>query len=120
MAKDSVLMNSRSFQVWQSNNSLQRQLKQILQPCGLSYVQYVLLSVLVYDLNKRAFNQAQLCERAGTDKNMTSAVLRSLEKKKLIFRRKGIIDGRAISLRPTARGEIVIDQATKAVAKADC
>lgn len=119
MAKQSVLHQSPTFCLWQSNNNRQREFKQVLSGLGLTYVEYVVLVALVVDMNKRAMNQQQLIKHIKADKTMVSQVLRSLEKKRLVSRRKGIVDGRAISVHVTSHGINLTNEAVKATTAAD-
>lgn len=119
MPRQSILQSSSTFYLWQANNNRQRELRQLLSEVGLTYVEYVVLVALVVDMNKRAMNQQQLIRHIKVDKTMASQVLRSLEKKQLVSRRKGIMDGRAISLHVTSRGINLANKAVEAVATAD-
>ncbi len=116
MRKETNLHKSAHYLIWQLNNDWQRQLRACLRPYGLTYVEFILLTALIKDMNKRAVNHEHLIMYSHTPKSMTSKVLRSLEAKQLIWRRKGIIDGRAISLRATNRAVLLFEDATKAVA----
>lgn len=103
------------FQMWRRNNLIQAMLKACLDEFGLTYVQYLALACLVFDLNKRAMNQKQLAKTLAIDEMTASQVIRILERKGFLTRTKGIIDGRAVSIRATAKGAKTAMLAQKAV-----
>ena len=63
--------------------------------------------------------QIQLANQAKTDIMMTSQVLRTLEKKKLILRTPHTTDSRAKSITLTEEGLVLVTKAAKIVEQAD-
>lgn len=105
----------QSFRLWQANNKVQGLLRPCLGELELTYVQYMVLASLAFDMNKRAINQKQLARTLDIDLTMASQVIRKLEQNRFLVRTRGIIDGRAVSLRITAKGMNLAIRAQKAV-----
>lgn len=104
------------FLLWQAANLWQREQNKALKDIGLTHVQFMLL-YHIFHLEKKLIDvsQSQLAEIANADTMMTSQVVRSLEKKGLVFRQKSAHDSRALELQTTNKGRIVILQALKVV-----
>lgn len=110
---------SPGFLLWQVSNQWQAKQRQALATYGLTHVQFVLLASLVWAMGETTMTQKQLALHAKTDVMMTSQVVRTLEKKKLLVRKASLIDGRALTLTPTKQGIDVVDQALQAVEAVD-
>lgn len=104
--------NNAGFLLWQVSNLWQRSIRERLEPLGLTYVQYLLLSGLTW-LRERedSVNQARLAQFCKTDPMMTSQVLRALERAGLIRRRRDDADNRARALDVTRAGIATLNKA---------
>jgi DNA-binding MarR family transcriptional regulator len=109
------------YLLWQVVNRWQRGQKKALRPFGLTPVQFLLLSGL-NDLGASddgAVTQTVLARHCRTDPMMTSQVLRTLEKQRLVERRTHDGDGRAVALVITSGGRALVRRAVDAVAETD-
>jgi len=120
------LERSPGYQLWLATNAFQRIVRRTLEPLHLTHVQLVLISAI--DMLHReselcgeecyrhikapdsdlCVTQSVVARFAGTDENMTSQVIRSLEQRGLIERREHPTDARArcLSLTPSG-GELL-------------
>jgi DNA-binding MarR family transcriptional regulator len=111
---------SPGFLLWHATLRWQRDVAAALAPLQLTHVQFVLLASTWW-LNEHGQrpNQIALAAFAGTDVKMTSQVVRSLERKRMIERQIDPIDTRARSLRVTRRGARLAPRAIDAVERVD-
>lgn len=108
------------FVLWQASNLWQRQMRAALDPLALTHVQFCLLRGLAELADSgQPVNQNQLAAYAGTDKMMTSKVLRTLEGRKLVVRQTNQIDSRSVKLGLTHEGQRLLELARPAVAGAE-
>lgn len=111
---------STGFLLWQAGNAWQRKIKSVLDPVGITHVQFLLLDALDHLGGlKHPVSQVTLSRVAGTDVMMTSKVIRLLEKKKLITRKVSKTDARIYLLEMTREGSRVIAKAKSLVEKAE-
>jgi DNA-binding MarR family transcriptional regulator len=111
---------SPGFLLWHVTLAWQRAIAAVLEPLGLTHVQFVLLaSAWWLDGHGQVPNQLQLARHAGTDVKMTSQVVRRLEAKGLLERAVDPGDTRARRLRLTAAGRRLARRAVAAVEEAD-
>jgi DNA-binding MarR family transcriptional regulator len=111
---------STGFLLWQAANGWQRRQRAALKPLGLSHVQFVLLTGVVWLADHDApVSQIKLARHARTDPMMTSQVLRSLQERKLVRRSAHPTDTRARALLPTAAGRRLAREAIYVVERAD-
>jgi len=112
--------NSPGYQLWRVTNLWQSQIRRALKPFDLTHVQFVLLTVSTH-LTEHGLpvNQARIADAAGTDKMMTSQVLRSLESKSLVVRTQSAEDGRAVDVMPTFEGRSLASKAVVQIEMAD-
>ncbi len=113
-----TIIDSPSYLVWRANNLWQRQIKALLQSHEIGYVEFMLLTVLAFDMNWRC-GQDQLARALQLNKMVVSQGCRKLEGKGLVRLTQGIIDGRAISLQLTSKGFKVAAAATKKLGLVD-
>jgi DNA-binding MarR family transcriptional regulator len=111
---------SAGFLLWHATLRWQRAIAAVLAPMDLTHVQFVLLASTWW-LNRdgQRPNQVQVAQHAGTDIKMTSQVLRSLERKRLLIRDPDAVDTRAKQLRVTDAGAKLAAAAIAAVEAAD-
>ncbi len=113
---------SMGFLLWQTTNLWQRKIKASLAPFGLTHVQFVLLAGLSWleqEDDNVAITQKRLAEFCGTDPMMTSQVLRTLERAKLVKRIAHPKDARAIRLNISDNGAKKLSDALVSVEEAD-
>jgi len=112
--------DSPGFLLWHATLRWQRGISLALHPLDLTHVQFVLLACTWW-LNRQGAHpsQAELAAQAGTDVKMTSAVVRSLERKGLIEREVDPKDTRVLRLRATRGGARLAQRAIVVVEDAD-
>lgn len=114
--------NSPGFLLWQVSNVWQKSIRLALAPFELTHAQFVLLFSSHW-LNDRSddsgVTQIQLSQYAQVDVNVTSQVLRSLEKRGYIKRSPHPTDTRANVITPTPSGSELALRAVQAVEAAD-
>lgn len=111
---------SPGFLLWHLTLAWQRAVTAVLEPLGLTHVQFVLLACAWWlGSQGQVPNQLQLARQAGTDVKMTSQVVRRLEAKGLLERAVDPGDTRARRLRLTAEGNRLAQRAITAVEQAD-
>jgi DNA-binding MarR family transcriptional regulator len=111
---------SPGFLLWHLTLAWQRAVSAVLEPLGLTHVQFVLLaSAWWLGSHGQVPNQLGLARHAGTDVKMTSQVVRRLEAKGLLEREVDPDDTRARRLRLTAEGRRLAKRAVTAVEAAD-
>ena len=111
---------SPGFLLWHVTLAWQRAVTAVLDPLGLTHVQFVLLaSAWWLGSHGQVPNQLGLARHAGTDVKMTSQVLRRLEAKGLLERAVDPGDTRARRLRLTPAGRRLARRAVAAVEEAD-
>ena len=110
---------SAGFLLWRVTNTWQAAQRATLAPLDLTHVQFVLLASLTWLQANEPVTQRALADHAGTDAMMTSQVLRTLETKGLIERKRHPSDARARALVVTNRGSALANQAVQAVEAAD-
>lgn len=106
---------SPGFLLWQLANAWQRQMRIVLSPLGLTYVQAMLLTALLRLEQREAatgasITQGDLARFCQADATMTSQVLRTLEAKGLLERSRGV-DARARLPRLTVAGRSLAERA---------
>jgi len=108
------------YLLWQAVNRWQRVQKQALAPFNLTPVQFLLLSgVRELGVSGETPTQTVLARHCRTDPMMTSQVLRTLEKERLISRHAHDGDGRAMVVEVTGAGQSVVAEAIEAVDRAE-
>ena len=112
---------SLGFLLWHSTLRWQRLIAAALRPLELTHVQFVLLAVLWWFTNVRGERPTQraLADQAGTDRMMTSQVLRALERRGFVERAAHPTDARARELDLTPAGATLAVQAIEVVEAAD-
>jgi len=112
--------NSPGYLLWHATLRWQRGIAQALAPLDLTHVQFVLLACTWW-LNEQGERPTQiaLAGQAGTDIKMTSQVVRSLERKRLVEREVDAADTRARRLHVTKRGTQLAVRAIAIVEQVD-
>ena len=113
---------SPGFMLWQVTNIWQRAMRKTLEPFELTHPQFVLLFSCKW-LNEQndqsGITQVQLAQHVKMDVNVTSQVLRTLEKKGYIKRRPHPTDSRANVISVTMSGDELASRAVQAVETED-
>jgi DNA-binding MarR family transcriptional regulator len=113
---------SPGFMLWQVTNIWQKAIRKALDRFELTHPQFVLLFSCKW-LNEKndhtGITQVQLAQHAQMDVNVTSQVLRMLEKKGYIKRRPHPTDSRANIISVTKSGDEIASHAVQAVEEED-
>lgn len=118
--KEKRSIDGAGFLLWKAANAWQRHVREHLKPTGITHVQFLLLdAVKQLEAKGQQPSQILLARTAGTDVMMTSKVIRTLEKQKLVARKENQKDGRAVVLQITASGKKKLERATLAIRKSE-
>ncbi len=108
------------YLLWQVSMGWQLRMNQQLKTVGLTITQFSLLASLHWLTRQgELITQQQVANYAHTDKMMTSKVLQTLERKKLIIRASHSEDNRARQLMLTDEGYALLSQANQIVEQVD-
>lgn len=111
---------SPGFLLWQVSTKWRREIEAALATLNLTHPQFVLLASLGWlTRDHNAITQVELARHCGTDVNMTSQVLRSLEQKGFIERHRREGDQRSKLPRLTEKGIKLVELAIPLVEKVD-
>jgi DNA-binding MarR family transcriptional regulator len=110
---------SPGFLLWQVTNRWQAAQRRTLEPFGITHVQFVILAWLTWAAPDEPVTQQELADAAALDKMMTSQVLRTLEHKGLVERRRDPRDGRARLITVNDTGKDLAGRANTAVESCD-
>lgn len=111
---------SPGFLLWQASTKWRREIEATLATIDLTHPQFVLLAGLGWlTRHKNHITQAELARHCNTDINMTSQVLRSLEKKGYIERHRLEGDERSKFPRLTEVGGKLVQKAIPLVEEVD-
>ncbi len=112
--------NNPGFLFWKVSNLWQRNVNAVLKKIELTHVQFMLLAGIArLGEEQKSIRQIQLASYTNIDVMMTSSVVRTLEKKKLITRVSDKEDSRAKCLSITDLGKKRLRKALKLVEKFD-
>ncbi|MEO7392102.1 MAG: MarR family transcriptional regulator [Ramlibacter sp.] len=111
---------SPGFLLWKITVLWQRRLAQVLGDFGITQTQYAIMASLRwFEEQQEPPTQAHLVEHAKIDKMTLSKAIRKLEEDSLLLRDASPGDSRAVSVRFTAKGRKLVQQAVTAIEKAD-
>lgn len=117
---DSSAWDRTGFLLWHAVLEWRRKVTDGLAEVGLTHVQFVLLASAMWLAHRgSAPSQAELASHAGVDPMMTSQVVRSLERAKLVRRVADKEDARVRRIVVTASGERSVLAAVKIVERMD-
>jgi DNA-binding MarR family transcriptional regulator len=112
--------NNGGFVMWQVSMLWQRKLKSELDKLDITHAQFLLLAALDYlSGQKNIVSQQDLAKHIRIDKMMTSKILRTMQKKGLLTRKKNKVDTRSKTLVLSEEGNETLAKAFKAVDKVD-
>jgi DNA-binding MarR family transcriptional regulator len=93
------------YQLWLVSNLWQRKIRRVLEPFGLTHVQFLILATALFlSDTSDCVTQAQVARTADIDEMMTSQVVRSLEERGFMKREAHPSDARARSILVTPKG----------------
>lgn len=99
------LDSSATYQLWRATNRWQRAVRRVLEPLGLTHVQFMVLGVTRYLSDRHpSVTQAMVSRTADLDEMMVSQVVRTLETQGLLVRQPHPEDARARCLKITETG----------------
>lgn len=108
------------FLMWQVSMVWQRKLKTALDTIGITHAQFLLLAALQFiSTTKGIVSQQDLATHVRIDKMMTSKILRTLQKKGLLSRKKNKMDTRSKTLALSEEGEQLLANAFKITDRVD-
>ena len=117
---DSSAWDRTGFLLWHAVLEWRRKVTEGLAEVGLTHVQFVLLASTMWLAHRgEAPSQVELANHAGVDPMMTSQVVRSLERTKLVRRIADKEDARVRRIVVTASGERKVLAAVKIVERMD-
>jgi DNA-binding MarR family transcriptional regulator len=112
--------NNGGFVMWQVSMLWQRKLKSELDKLDITHAQFLLLAALDYlSGQKNIVSQQDLAKHIRIDKMMTSKILRTMQKKGLLTRKKNKMDTRSKTLVLSEEGNETLAKGLKAVDKVD-
>lgn len=112
-----LLRNQLCHSLYSASNAMVRAYRPLLEPLGLTYPQYlVMLALWEHD----AVPIKQLVEDTRLDAGTLTPILKRLEQKELILRRKGVEDERQWLIALTAAGNDMRAQASDIPMKLFC
>lgn len=112
-----MLRNQLCHSLYSASNAMVRAYRPLLEPLGLTYPQYlVMLALWEHD----AVPIKQLVEDTRLDAGTLTPILKRLEQKELILRRKGVEDERQWLIALTTAGEQMRTQASDIPVKLFC
>lgn len=112
-----LLENQICFPLYSAANALVRAYRPLLEDLDLTYLQYVVLMVLWED---SSLNVKELGERLGLDSGTLTPLLKRLEGKGLVDRRRSETDERARIITVTSAGLALRDRAREIPQKLAC
>jgi DNA-binding MarR family transcriptional regulator len=112
-----LLENQICFPLYSAANALVRAYRPLLEDLDLTYLQYVVLMVLWED---SSLNVKELGERLGLDSGTLTPLLKRLEGKGLVDRRRSETDERARIITVTPAGLALRDRAREIPQKLAC
>ncbi|MDT0124720.1 MarR family transcriptional regulator [Paenibacillus sp. RRE4] len=100
--------DSPGYLLWQVTTMWQKEVRRVLEPLDLTQPQFILLHTCLWlnerDLEGKGVTQVQIAHFANVDVNVTSQVLRALEKRGYVTRARHQTDTRANIITTTAEG----------------
>ncbi|MEP6619306.1 MAG: MarR family transcriptional regulator [bacterium] len=111
---------SPGYLFWRSFHAWQRQMRAALDALGITQVQYSILATTSYLVSTNsAVSQQAVANHLEMDKMMVSDVVKTLEGRSLLSRRRSDTDGRSFNLEITRAGRELLTHATPAAESVD-
>jgi len=112
--------DATGFLLYKAHMFWHREIKRSLKPLGLTHTQFVILANTYWlSQQNKELTQIEIAQHAKMDTMMTSNVIRTLEKKKLLKRTEHPTDTRAKIVILTENGFETLKKAVKIVEKFD-
>lgn len=100
--------DSPGYLLWHVTTMWQKEVRRVLEPLELTQPQFILLHACLWlnerDLEGKGITQVQIAQFANVDVNVTSQVLRTLEKRGYVTRARHQTDTRANIITTTPEG----------------
>ncbi|MGV3614754.1 MAG: MarR family winged helix-turn-helix transcriptional regulator [Fimbriimonas sp.] len=97
---------STTYQLWRATNRWQRMVRRVLEPLGLTHVQFTVLGATRFLAERHPYvTQAMISRTADLDEMMVSQVVRTLEGQGLLARTPHPDDARARCIQLTEEGQ---------------
>lgn len=97
--------------LWQTTLTWQRQIRDLLEPHGISHPQFVILAILLWnDEHQEIINQVTIVTMSKLDKMTVSASLKKLVAQGYVYREENKMDTRSKSVSLTLLGKEFIRQ----------
>ncbi|PYE44288.1 MarR family transcriptional regulator [Paenibacillus barcinonensis] len=100
--------DSPGYLLWQVTTMWQKEVRRVLEPLELTQPQFILLHTCLWlnerDVEGKGVTQVQIAQFANVDVNVTSQVLRTLEKRGYVTRARHQTDTRANIITTTPEG----------------
>ena len=111
------LENQLCFPLYACAKEIVRQYKPLLDPLDLTYTQYIAMMVL---WEKKELSVKELGEALWLDSGTLTPLLKKLESKGYVARRRSVDDERILLLSLTDEGRRLRERASHVPARADC
>lgn len=108
------LENQLCFPLYAASREIVNRYRPLLAPLGLTYTQYIALMVL---WEHKEISAKEMGERLRLDSGTLTPLLKELEKKGLIVRRRSECDERVLIAEITEKGKTLRDMALEVPAK---
>lgn len=111
---------SPGYLFWRSFHAWQRHMRTRLDSLGITQVQYSILATTSYLVSMNdAVSQQDVANQLAMDKMMVSDVVKALEARSLLTRRRSEADARSLVLDVTRAGRELLKRATPAAESVD-
>ncbi len=112
--------DSLGLLLWQTSTTWQRQIREFLEPCGISHPQFVIMAILLWhDEHHEIINQVTIVNMSKLDKMTVSASLKKLGAQGYINREENKMDTRSKSVSLTLSGKEFIRQLAPQIERID-
>jgi DNA-binding MarR family transcriptional regulator len=105
-----------AYMVGRLDRALRRQLRQVLEPMGLTLGQYTALSVFC---SSGRLSNAKLAERTMVSPQAANELIKGMEKSGWIVRKPDPTHGRIIQISLTREGKQLLNRCNKVIAKVE-
>lgn len=112
--------DSLGLLLWQTTLLWQRQIRDFLDPCGITHPQFVIMAILLWhDEHDEIVNQVTIVNMSKLDKMTVSASLKKLTIQGYVYREENKVDTRSKSVSLTGSGKKLIRQLVPQIEQID-
>lgn len=112
--------DSLGLLLWQTTITWQRQIRDFLEPHGITHPQFVIMAILLWhDEHQEIINQVTIVNMSKLDKMTVSASLKKLTAQGYVKRKENKVDTRSKSVRLTPTGKDFIRQLVPQIERID-